>query len=130
MASAADSEFQQMLDDCHAQFGETVTLTIITAGAFNTATQTRARTTVNTTVTAIRSERRIDPMVGGGMSVEETIYRIRRDVTGFSSNQTVEPGSLLIDGHTTYKVHRVEHAVNDMELVLYCREHPKQPPDS
>lgn len=109
-----DTELAEMLTDCHAQFGDTVTITIATDGAFNSTSLTRSEGTATAAVSAMRAPRRVD--LSGRADITSATYRIR--VTDAAA---IRRGYKITDGTETYWVHAAEKEVNDLEWVVFCR---------
>ncbi len=114
-----DTDLQTMLDDCHAELGNSVTLRRKVEGAMNTTTLVRATTDGDTTVTAIRSEREMGPAggSGGAMAVEIT-YRVRASQLA----NIPAPGDSVVDGGVERPIARVARAANDKAYDLVCRD--------
>lgn len=117
--ATADADFAAMLEDCHGQFGDTVIYRSQAEGAFNTSTMVRTRVATQVSLTAIRSEIRMDPLAAAGTAAKEITFRVMdADLAG----ATPAAGDTVVDGSTTWWVHRVDRSVNGAAWDLVCRD--------
>lgn len=111
-----EAEFQEMLDDNHDAFGVSITIEPGTPGAFVAATGVRARPAEPLILSAIRSERKLNPMAANGADVTETMYEVRD-----SEVSDVPTGTKVTDGSRILYVHGVDRSVSDLAITLRCR---------
>lgn len=114
--AAIDDEFGLMLDDCHAAFGNSTSITIVTPGTMDTATGIRPSPGTPLTVSAMREPRRMTPGGPGIPGTVEVVYRVK-----VSALATCKRGAKVTEGSQTLYVHAVGKEVNDLEWVLTCQ---------
>lgn len=88
-------EMDSLAEAVEEGLGDSVTVRRVTPGAMNTTTMIRAKTTSDTTVSAVRHGSRADGDVRGA-KVESVRYSIRSSRLSFRP----DPGDQVIDTHT------------------------------